>query len=297
MIRKVKFQDIDTQKYNECIAQSVQRSLFAEWDFLKAVNGEAWDCLILDDYQAVMPVPYVYKWGVKIVTKPWAVQQLGIFSLEDSPEINQEFLEFLEKNYMVHYYPFNVGNQFRNKSNSLVNNIIYKDEYEKIRAKYTIDRRRNTRILPKMEHRISFYQDTEIRKYKAFYWKNIQGVSEEKKGDFWKVIERLGDANLLEINVLSVDGELASIAVLLKDAEYFYALLLLNAPEYFKENTPSILIDQILRKNSSDYHFSFMGGNLPQVKEFFRRFSPDKQNFKVVQRSKKELILRILGFR
>ena len=46
-----------------------------------------WDGLILNDYEAVMPVTWNQKWGIKYLHQPALTPQLGIFS---SQIISQE---------------------------------------------------------------------------------------------------------------------------------------------------------------------------------------------------------------
>ncbi|MDZ7847134.1 MAG: hypothetical protein U5L96_10385 [Owenweeksia sp.] len=41
---------------------------------------ENWDALVLNDYDAVWPLPVRTKWGFKYFYRPFAVQQLGVFS-------------------------------------------------------------------------------------------------------------------------------------------------------------------------------------------------------------------------
>lgn len=294
IIQKIPYRHIDIEKYQSCVENSVQYTIFAKPEFLSSTNGMKWDCLVYKDYEAVMPVPFVYKMGVKIVTKPWAVQQLGIFSKTDEPSVNQIFLKFLLKNYIVFQYPFNSKNQFIDSGDYFKNNIIAKNDYKNIRAAYSIDRRRNTRILPEMACRIGFHEDNDLAKYQSFYRDYLQGVPSSKKGNFWKVIQCLDTNKLLKIKVLSIDDSPASIAVLLNDEQNLHALLLLNSPQYFRYNAPSILIDQILQEHSSKQNFSFMGGNIPHIAEFFRRFSPVEEQYRLISCSRKVLIMKII---
>ncbi len=82
---------------------------------------------------------FIRKYGVKIVHNPKLCQQLGVFSKKDDVHLNEVFLEYLEKNYLISTYQFNDINQFlreiRRKKNFYYIRILMK--------KYTRD------ILPK----------------------------------------------------------------------------------------------------------------------------------------------------
>jgi hypothetical protein len=85
---------------------------FRRKKYLDTLIGNHWDVLVCNDYQAVMPVPFVGKFGFKFVVMPFQTQQLGIFSKQDNELLNDEFLRFLQKNYNIYYYAFNHNNKF-----------------------------------------------------------------------------------------------------------------------------------------------------------------------------------------
>ena len=115
MIKRLKYNEINFQKYKNCLENSVQRKYSATQEFLDITSGKQWDLLVLNDYEAVMPIPFVRKFGIKFVHNPKLCQQLGVFSKEDSAEINELFLNELNKKYFVWFYGFNDGNQFFTK--------------------------------------------------------------------------------------------------------------------------------------------------------------------------------------
>ncbi len=48
--------------------------------YLDVVSNCKWDALILGNYEAVMPLCYKHKWGLKYIYPPLFAQQLGVFS-------------------------------------------------------------------------------------------------------------------------------------------------------------------------------------------------------------------------
>ncbi len=85
---------IDIEKYNTCIKRNEQKIPYGLSWYLDSVC-EQWDCLVLDDYDAVWPLPYRKKWGQKYFYRPFAVQQLGIFSKR--PLSAEQILAFQQK--------------------------------------------------------------------------------------------------------------------------------------------------------------------------------------------------------
>ena len=89
MIRYVKHRHIDRKKYDHCVRKDPAGLVYAFSWYLDLVC-ESWDILVLKDYSAVWPLPVRRKFGMKYFFRPYAVQQLGIFSPEP---LQQESLD------------------------------------------------------------------------------------------------------------------------------------------------------------------------------------------------------------
>jgi hypothetical protein len=110
MIYKYTHKTIDKTKYSVCLHQCLNYRIYAELWYLSIVSPDGYDVLVLNDYEAVMPIPYQKKLGFKFVIQPIFCQQLGIFYKENvSVEIFNLFLSFLTK-YKVRSYCFNEEN-------------------------------------------------------------------------------------------------------------------------------------------------------------------------------------------
>lgn len=79
MIRFVTHKELDTDKWDECIKKSVNSLPYAFSWYLDIVVDH-WDALILNDYEAVFPLPSKHKFSIKYSHTPFWVQQLGLFS-------------------------------------------------------------------------------------------------------------------------------------------------------------------------------------------------------------------------
>jgi len=79
MIRFVEHIDLDTDKWDKCVKRSINSIPYAFSWYLDIVVSH-WNALILNDYEAVFPLPTRKKWGIKYVFTPFWVQQLGLIS-------------------------------------------------------------------------------------------------------------------------------------------------------------------------------------------------------------------------
>lgn len=112
MIKLVTKNNIDLCKYDACIEKSVQSKLYAFSWYLDLVADD-WKVLILNDYQAVMPIPYLRtkrNLFLKKIMQPLFCQQLGVFSLDElSDTTYQDFIHhFLGLHPKI--YQFNTEN-------------------------------------------------------------------------------------------------------------------------------------------------------------------------------------------
>ena len=71
--------EIDKQKWDQCIRESNQAVIYAESVYLDYMAGE-WDALVYGDYEALMPLCFRKKWGIRYLYQPAFVQQGGIFT-------------------------------------------------------------------------------------------------------------------------------------------------------------------------------------------------------------------------
>ena len=126
MIKRVSRKKIDVNKYTECLNNSVNYRIYAEVFYLDALVSNNWDCYVLNDYEAVMPLPFVKKFGIKFIAQPIYCQQLGIFHDENfSKETFKLFEKKLHRN-LVRAYNFNEENteMFEPKGEKRINQIL-----------------------------------------------------------------------------------------------------------------------------------------------------------------------------
>ncbi|WP_297814294.1 hypothetical protein [uncultured Polaribacter sp.] len=110
MIQYIKRKDLDILKYDACIENSVQSRIYGFSWYLDIV-ADHWDVLVLDDYEAVMPIPWKSKYGIKYIGQPYFCQQLGVFSKERlTKEIQEEIIKKIPKKFVKVSLNFNSDN-------------------------------------------------------------------------------------------------------------------------------------------------------------------------------------------
>lgn len=290
MIRRLRYNEIDFVKYSRCLENSEQKKYSATNDFLDTTSEKQWEILVYNDYEAVMPVPFVKKYGIKIVHNPKLCQQLGIFSPKDDVQLNEAFLHFLEKNYLIRAYPLNDCNQLQTKLRLKKNFLLYPDSYEKVYARYSPKRKRKLRlddeVVKNSEIKTISYEEA-----KLFIENNMIGLSKENDlPDFMRIFEASYHLNYLKFSAFFYHHKIINIIATYSDCNMVALLGTFNDKDYVKISGASVLIDTVIRETIETHIFDFEGGELPNIEEFFRGFRPELKPYAIIENSKKDLL-------
>ena len=292
MIKRLKYEEVDWQKYQNCLEQSEQYIFFAEKKYLDLLLHENWEILVDNDYEAVMPIPLAKKLGFNFVVMPLQTQQLGIFSEKDTPELNESFLAFFQQNYKVFYYAFNAKNEFTTLLKTRKNYKLFAEDYENIKKKYSIHRRRNVRITEVLQDKIEFTEAENLNHSESFFIENVIGFPNfSLKKRAFENMKNFLSQNLLKVYELYFEGDLASQAYLIESENEDFLVNFINDKKFSKYNLSSIILDQIFRKNIGKKNFNFHGSNISEIAEFYRRFGATEENYAFVESSKIQLLI------
>ncbi|MDR2235783.1 MAG: hypothetical protein LBE92_06640 [Chryseobacterium sp.] len=276
MIRRVKYNEIDFAKYTKCLENSLQKNWYAQKEVLDQLSGN-WHILVYGDYEAVMPVHLDRKLGVRFVNMPLFCQQLGIFSKEENPKINDQFQHFLNKKYLLFLYCFNQYNAFSAETGKRKNYIIPVSDYVILRRKKYFKGRKSTAKAAQHLH----YKEIELNEQSLLFFKgNLKGLS--KESDWLKLknyLFFLSENSSLKLCGAYFNDILISLAVLVSDKEQFSLLSLVNDEDYKNENGASFVIDRILELYIHEKSFNFMGSNIRGIQVFFKSFGAELHEY------------------
>jgi hypothetical protein len=145
MIHYLRHSEINRQKWDELIDD--KGIIYPQCWYLDVVHP-GWEALVLDDYEAVMPLTGGKKFGVNYLYQPFFVQQLGIISRWPlSPREQREFLRAIPKKFRFAEIRLNETNAFDDdiKGIEYHRNVVMNTnrDYEMIRANYHTNTKRN----------------------------------------------------------------------------------------------------------------------------------------------------------
>ncbi len=276
MMRRLKYSEIDFDKYRQCLENSEQRNWYAKKEVLDQLSGN-WEILMYGDYEAVLPVPLRKKFGITFVIMPLFCQQLGIFSKQDDPGINDRLLKYLRKNYKVLSYSFNHHNIFSEHLEKKKNYTVPVSDYVTLRrTKYFKGRKSTAKCA---QHLV--YKEIELNAaHISFMKNNFKGLDKQTDADkLIKYLHFLEQASCLKLCGAYLEDKLINIAVLISEYDRFFLLALINDEAHKNENGPSFLIDRILNLYITNKQFNFMGSNIRGIEVFFKSFGAELQEY------------------
>ncbi|SEF55190.1 hypothetical protein SAMN05421847_0296 [Halpernia humi] len=297
MIKVLKYSDIDFVKYTGTLRNSAQYKYSAEKDFLDITSDKNWDLLVFGNYEAVMPLPFIKKMGLKFIANPKLCQQIGIFSEEDIVARNDAILDYFIAKFNIAYYAFNDTNSFTKPLLERRNYLIFPNDYEKVKQKYSPKRKRKLRIDEEVMRRARFSDYVEFAEAKNFISKYFVGAAKVKdEKAFIDIFERLALTKNLAFYGFYLDDELINLIAIYIGSQSVALLGTFNNREFIKISGSSYIIDKAIEANIQSKIFDFEGSEVPSIEEFFRGFRPELRSYKVIRNSKidivKNLILR-----
>jgi len=285
MIKFVKNKDIDKEKWDKLISISYNGFIYANSAHLDIVTN-TWNALVLDDYEAVMPLPEKSKFGVKYVMQPMLSQQLGIvFKNEPTDKNINEFISELQKKYKYFALNLNFYNNFsvKIKNKEMVNQILDLNfPYQVLKKSYSKNTKRNINSIDinsieiktnsiNTNEFIEIYQanlpDKKLDIYTELARNIIEYYSKSEFGTIYSVHEK--DSNKL----------LACVLILSFNNRHIYLLSVSNT-EGKEKKVMFLLIDSFIKNNAeTNYILDFEGSNIEGIQRFYKSFGAKKQNY------------------
>ena len=276
---------LDVIKYSNCLQTAENYRIYAEYWYLDCLTNQRWDCLVYNDYQAIMPIPYKKYFGIKVVTQPIFVQQLGVFSKEKiSEELFQSFFKELNK-YLIRSYSFNEENTqnhtFKgvNKNNFILDlNQSYKDLF----LNYRKDRKNDLKLIKKLDLKLenSSDEDSIYNLFNSNYYELSQIINQNY---FKKIISCCGKNNSLQqINVF-MNNELIASGLILISKTRIINLFQVRKKGIKKNGSTTFIINYFIENYANqNMILDFEGSNLEGIADFFKSFGSELKQYKSI---------------
>ncbi len=123
-IQYLTYQQIDKKKWDACINNAGNGLIYGYSTYLDAM-AKNWDGLVLNNYEAVMPLTWNKKYGIYYLYQPPFAASLGVFGLNITPLLVNDFLAAVPKKFKFWDIYLNYGNHFSLQDFTLYERMNY----------------------------------------------------------------------------------------------------------------------------------------------------------------------------
>lgn len=281
MIKRVSRKKLDVNKYTECLNRSVNYRIYAEVFYLDALVDNDWDCYVLNDYEAIMPLPFVKKFGFKFIVQPIYCQQLGVFHQTNfSKETFQLFEKKLHRN-LVRAYAFNEENtkMFEPKGQKKVNYILdLNQDYDTIFQNYLTKRKKD---LNKSQRNGIYIKEADNLTQFNLLNSKYNYVKEHKLEKYFKKNSMyFFQLNFLKVFHVYLGEKLLAAQLILCSKNRLICFAYARNKEIDNYNSSAFVKDYLFKNNQlKDLIFDFEGSMVPSIAKFMQGFGAIEKKY------------------
>jgi hypothetical protein len=275
--------EIDKTKWDDCVRRNENGLIYARSFYLDAM-ADNWDGLVVGDYEAVMPLTWRRKFGIKYLYREIIfMQQLGIIGKVENAKM-LAIIEFALKQFNLYG---NIAFNFLNNISSLNGTTLRTNfvldlnkSHEELFKNFVPSLQRNIRKAQKNNLQVSdIANDEAIEQYRKFIVGLNKKIFEQSFVRFKNFIAKFPDFVFAK-KVVSNDGALLATALWLKDERRIYNVMPVTMPAGKALQSMPFLLDYVFQKYcGQNLLFDFEGSNMFRVKKFYEKFSPQYQPY------------------
>ena len=288
--------EINRSLWDNCINNACNRLVYAQSVYLDHM-ADNWDALVLDNYEAVMPLPWRRKSGFYYLYQPFLTAQLGLFSASVNKELLKKFLSAIPKKFSLWEFPLNHDNRFAIEGFELYERKNYilnlSPEYDLIIKNFRENTRRNIKRCLQygcygkndidIEDVISLagYQNSPIRTSDIKNFKNLYKHFQEKD-------------QAICYGVFSSRHELIASAAFVFSYNRAYYILVGNHPNGRTLGASHLLIDHFIKEHSGNELFlDFEGSDIRNLAFFYSSFGAKEENYMAIRLNRLPWYVRV----
>lgn len=287
MIRYVARKNIDDAKWNACISTAANGLVYGYTFYLDAMCT-AWDALVLDDYNAVMPLPWRKKWGFYYLYHPFAIAQLGVFGNALSPDLLYGVLKNIPPKFRYWDLPLNFGNVFDVPAFPLYQRKNYvlplQQGYQHLQKNYRAHIKRNIKktIAQNCIVQKNINVDAVIALAKTHVANSGNTTDFENFKTAYQFLSKNGQA--ITYAVQSTAGTILASAVFFFSHNRAYYILPGNHPDGRTVGASHLLIDAFIKDHAGqNLVLDFEGSDVPGLQFFYSSFGATEEPYTAIR--------------
>lgn len=284
MISYLTHNQIDKQRWDECIAQSPDGLVYA-WSWYLDVVHPGWEALVENDYETVMPLTGNKKFGINYLFQPFFTQKFGVFSKNAvSEEKIGQFLETISEKFK--FAEIKIGGTLKGFKAAAAHRNIELDltpDYSVLYANYNSNTKRN--LTKAQKQGLTIIENAKpsviIELFRKNRGKEIKHWGDKEYDRLLSLVETAQNHNQCFVLVAqNIDNHLVAGAIFMMSHNKI-VFLFSGADESNKENHGlTFLLDYVIEKYSgTDKILDFEGSDNDGLARFYKGFGGEEKYY------------------
>jgi hypothetical protein len=290
-IQYLKRSEIDPLKWDNCVRNAANGLVYGYYEYLDLICDN-WNALVLNDYEAVMPLPWRKKMGIRYIYFPPFCASLGIFGNNLSAVLVEQFLLSVPAIFRYWHFPLNHGNLFpvpgfpiQRRTNYILSLL---PPYEQLYASFRQNIKRNIKKCEQSEFAI----DTD------FPIKEVTQLAKEFSGtafyaeDDYNRMENVfnyfrSENNAITYGVRNRNGLLLAGAGFIFSHHRAYYLVVGNHPDGKTAGASHALIGAFIRDHAEkQLLLDFEGSDISSLAFFYSSFGATEEFYPEIRQNR-----------
>ena len=297
-IRYLTQAQIDKEKWDACIANSSNELIYGYSFYLDAM-AKHWDGLVLNDYEAVMPLTWNRKYGTTYLYQPFSCALLGIFGGSVTAELTDAFLLQIPEKFRYWDINLNPGNNVndasflvRQRKNFILNlNRPYIDLYKN----FSENIKRNIKKSVQLNSTVNSPALPEVLKLVKSQMDQFASVNSEDIDRFLNLYHLLEKENAATTyGVVMADKTLLSACIFFIWHNRAYYILAGNHPDSKSTGASHALINAFIKDHAAtNMILDFEGSDIPGVALFYKSFGAEEESYPAIKLNRLPAVLKL----
>lgn len=283
------YQHINKIKWDTCI-DNASNGLIYGYSFYLDCMAKNWDALVLNDYEAVMPLTWNKKYGIHYLYQPPFTACLGVFGNNLHAETVNEFLNAIPSKFSYWDIYFNHGNYFKLSDFNLYERMNYvlplNESYEHLYSNYRENIQRN--IKKAGQFGLTINKNIPISEVVALAKEQTREFASQPAETFTNFESLFAllyqKEKATTYGVHNKEDQLIASAAFFFSHHRAYYIMVGNHPDGKTLSASHTLIDAFIKDHAGqNIIFDFEGSDIPSLAFFYSSFGAKEEKYSAVK--------------
>ena len=288
-IQYVLHHEIEKKKWDDVISNAGNGLIYA-YSFYLDETAKHWDGLVLNDYEAVMPLTWNRKFGIYYLYQPAFSACLGVFGQHIHGAIVDHFVQSIPSKFKLIEISLNSGNKFSAQPDKFIPAANYvlslNKNYDELNKAFRENHQRNIQRSIQsgnvVHKSIPLDEVIDLNKQQM---KKIAPIPDGAYFHFKRLYQFLSNQNMaITYGIKSDHGKLLSSCVFFFSHNRAYYILVGNHPDGRTTGASHALVDAFIRDHAGqNLVLDFEGSDIESLALFYAGFGSIKETYPLIR--------------